>query len=973
MKEETIEKYFSEPYGDIYSDSKKIIDYSSREIPIVDDKGKIKEKLSNCIFPSWWSEHAANTVATKYFRRKEVPVEGGRETDIRQLISRVAKTTTKWGVEQNYFNEATAEIFEQELAALTIGQYGSFNSPVWFNVGLDSYGIFQERDGFYVKDNKIVKLENYYSHPQGSACFILSPKDSIEDMTKLGAVISSRIFKGGSGIGGDWSNVRAAGEPISGGGVSSGFLKFAGIQDTTGGVIKSGGITRRAATNQSLGVWHPDTVDWIRYKYISEMKARVLVDAGSPKNWESHTFQDLKGQNANNNVRTDAEFWRAYENNENYDLRRVTDGKVTASIPARKLAKWLSFANHQCGDPNVQYHDIINKWNTCKNSGTIWATNPCSEFNFLDESACNLASLNLLRFRMPEGKFDLDSFFKAVDRYIIAQDIFVSEFSYPTEEIAWNSHIFRPLGLGYANLGAYIMSLGLPYDSDESRDFSAAITSAMTAEAYLQSAKLAEQLGPFQEFEKNKEPMLEVLEMHQKAAKQIPKKNGLEAIVKKTEKIWKEVIEKGKEYGFRNAQVTLLAPTGTIGFMMGCDTTGCEPEFQLKKYKELAGGGSMVIVNETVPLALEKLGYDKNKIEQIKEYIDKNDNVEGCEILNPEHLPVFDCAVVSGKATRSIEPMGHIKMLGAIQPHLSGAISKTINCPETTTVEEIEDMFYQSWKLGVKAVAIYRDGCKVAQPLSTKKDSKLINITRGEIEPLPNPRIGITEKVKIGGVSYFIRTGEYNDGRLGEIFLDSLQRGTDVNRLINIFAMQFSKELQLGLPLKEALEMLEKAGQSQIAGVTNHPFIKMVSSQEEFLRKWISAHYLGEISFVPKEPEMRPLPEELRVYQKIPKLHMLPTVDGEIMYPGVPSLEDTIKKISGTNFWCDSENGLDTRETIEKIKNTRVWGKENLNPQKISGKLTGKTCPVCGTMMVSDGSCSKCPHCKTSTGGCGGG
>lgn len=969
----TIEKYFSQPYGDVYADSNNVLKYTPREISITDDKGKIKEKIPNCIFPNWWSENAANTVATKYFRRKGVPVEGGRETDIRQLTKRVANTAAKWGVEQGYFNKENSEIFEQELAALTIGQYSAFNSPVWFNVGLDSYGIEQKRDGFYMKQNKVTPLENYYAHPQGSACFIISPEDSIEDMTNVGATISSRIFKGGSGIGGDWSKVRSSGEQISGGGVSSGTLKFTGIQDSTGAVIKSGGITRRAATNQSLAIWHPDTEEWIKYKYISETKARALIEAGSPSNWESHTIQDLKGQNANINIRTDNAFWKAYENNENYDLIRVTDKKIAKTVPARKLAKMLSFANHQCGDPNVQYHDTINLWNTCKNSGTIWATNPCSEFNWLNDSACNLASLNLLRFRLPDGTFDINSFLKAVDTNVTTQDIFVSEFSYPTPEVTLNSHTYRPLGLGYANLGAYIMSLGLAYDSDEARDFAAAITSMMTAEAYLQSTKLAEKLGPFQEYEKNKEPMLEVMEMHKKAAKKISKKNGLEKIIDTTNKIWEEVIARGKEYGYRNAQVTVLAPTGTIGFMMGCDTTGCEPEFQLKKYKELSGGASMIIVNETVPLALEKLNYNKDKIEKITNWVDKYGHVENCPEINKEDLPVFDCAITSGDGARAIEPIAHIKMLGAIQPHLSGAISKTVNCPTTTSVEEIGNMFYQAWKLGVKAVAIYRDGCKAAQPLSTKKDNKLVNILRGGIEPLPNPRPGITEKVKIGGVSYFIRTGEYNDGRLGEIFLDSLQRGTDVNRLINMLAMQFSKGLQLGLPLKEALEMLDKAGQSQIAGITNHPFIRMVSSQEEFLRKWLSAHYLGDISFVPKEPEMRPLPSELRIYQRVPKLHMLPTVEGEYMYPGVPSLEDTIKKISGDNFWCDSENGLDTRETVEKIKNTRVWGKENLNPQGIHGKITGKTCEICGSMMISDGSCSKCPKCKTSTGGCGGG
>lgn len=593
---------------------------------------------------------------------------------------------------------------------------------------------------------------------------------------------------------------------------------------------------------------------------------------------------------------------------------------------------------------------------------------------FLNNSACNLASINLMRFRKEKGEFDLESFCKAVDLYITSQDIIVSQASYPTEEIAWNSHTFRPLGLGYANLGAYIMSLGLAYDSDESRNIASAITSLMTAEAYLQSTRIAEKLGPFKEYEKNKDSMLEVMDMHRKATRQIHAKNGLEALVNAANSKWDEVIERGKQYGFRNAQVTLLAPTGTIGFMMDCDTTGCEPEFALKKYKELAGGGSMIIVNKTVNLALEKLGYDKGSIDNIIGYIDKNGTVEGCELLKQEHLPVFDCAVSSGKGTRAINPMGHIKMLGAIQPYVSGAISKTINCPANTSVEEIEKMFYEGWKSGVKAIAIYREGSKAAQPLKTKKDAGITILKRGEREHLPKLRYGLTQKVKVGegDISVFIQSGEYPDGRLGEIFLESLQRGSEVNRLLNEVAIEFSEKLQYGVPLEEAVEFFGKAGQSQISGLTNHPFIKEARGIEGFVFDWIRAHYLGDISFVKKEnPELRPLPWELRVYQKIPKLHLLPTVAGEIMYPGVPSLEQTIEKVSKINYWIDS--GFDTRKTIEKIRNTRKWDEDNFDVVQHSGKILGKTCDHCGMLMEYDGSCLKCPKCTISTGGCGGG
>lgn len=990
----TIDRYFSEYYGDPYKDSNKLIQYEPRVVQIKDDDGKVIEEIQGAVFPKSWSQHAANTTATKYFRKEGVP-KTGREIDVRQLISRVCGTLSEWGVEQGYFNRKEAEKFEHENAALTIGQYGAFNSPVWFNLGLQRYqrdfrgdessGVSYTIDP---KTGKVKKTRKYLG--QCSACFISSPDDSIASMMNVAANISSEIFRRGSGIGSSWHKVRSSGEHISGGGKASGAKRFMDVQDSVARVIKSGGKTRRAATWQGIPVWHPDMIDIIRDKYAEEIKGKILVEAGSPSNWESHTFQNLRGQNVNISVRFDDEFWKAYESDKDYAIRYVNDkgennDGIKELVSARSLARTIAFSTHGCGDPGIQNDDIINKWNTCKNSGRINASNPCSEYMFFDNSACNLASLNLMKFKTSEGKIDLSSFLKAVDIYITAQDIIVSHAAYPTKEIAENSHRFRPLGLGYANLGALLMSLGMPYDSDEARDFAAAITSNLTAEAYLQSTRLAEDMGTFEEYNKNKKPMLEVIKMHKKYAQKLHRGNGLEDLVDSANRIWDEVLKRGERFGFRNAQVTLLAPTGTIGFMMGCDTTGCEPELMLIKYKELAGGGLMTIINETIPQALKTLGYDENKIQKIIDYINqdmgeggKRATVEGCPELDEKHLPVFDCAYPSPYGDRFISPRAHIKMLSALQSHLSGAISKTVNCPENTTVEEIENLFYEAWNGGVKALAVYRNGSKGAQPLKTGKKNLLTVIKRGEREHLPDIRIGITQKVKVGGTSLFLTTGEYEDGRLGELFIGALERTSEVNRLLNENAVQFSEKLQYGVPLIEALEIFEKAGGSQISGRTNHPFITKAKGPEGFIYNWLRTHYLGNLSFLleddeAKEKELRPLPWELRVYKKVPKLYLMPSVEGITMYPGVPTLEETIEKISGYNYWEDKEEGLDTRETIEKIKRTRKWKTDKSEFSVLSGKITGRTCDKCGGIMLSDGGCLKCPTCLISTGGCGGG
>ena len=958
-----LEAYFTKdrnPYDD------KFADFQPRVVEIKNDQGEILESLQGAVFPRDWGQNSANTVASKYFKREGVP-ETKREIDIRQLAGRVAKTISEWGVEQGYFEEGFKKTLEHEIVAGTIGQYAVYNSPVWFNLGSHLYNIEQTNEGFLVdpKTGEASPVQNYSRHPQVSACFIVSPEDTITDMMEVGGVISSRIFKGGSGIGGSWRYVRSAGEPVSGGGVASGAVRFMDVQDSVARVIKSGGKTRRAATFQGLPIWHPDVIDLIIHKYKEEEKARLLIKAGSSPRWESHTIQDLRAQNVNISLSVDDKFWQAYENDGNYDLINVKDGSVRKTIRARDLAEIIGVSAHSCGDPGIQNFSTINRWNTCKNSGEIDASNPCSEYLFLNNSACNLASLNLLKF-LKDGSFDIESFEKAIDLYITTQDILVSKASYPSKEIAENSFKFRPLGLGYANLGALIMQKGLAYDSEEARNLAGAITSLMTARAYLQSTRMAEKLGSFTEYEKNKDSMNEVIGMHQKAAKHLPKTNGLESIVNTALQRWEEVVTRGRTYGFRNAQVTLLAPTGTTGFMLGCDTTGCEPTFSLKAYKELAGGGSMIITNESVGASLKTLGYSPEQIEAIKSYIQKNETIEG-SLLKNEHLPIFDCAVIAGKGKRFIEPMGHIKMLAALQPHLSGAISKSVNCPPETTSEEIFDLYYEAWRTGVKAVAIYRDGSKASQPLKTKGIADQKVLLRGQRLSLPAERQGLTVKVKISGMPLFLRTGEYEDGSLGEVFIDCMEQGSEMNRLLNENARQLSEKLQYGAPLDEALEFLRKAGDSRFSGPTDHKYIKQVQSLEGFIDLWLRANYLGDISFVQKDPEMRPLPWELRIYQKVPQLHLLPTVAGVKLYPDVPSLEETIMRISKTNFWQDES--LDTRNTIEKIKKTRVWGRD-LSAGGIKGKLTGRVCEKCGNPMIQTGVCWSCPSCKTG-GTCG--
>ncbi|HVL31895.1 MAG TPA: vitamin B12-dependent ribonucleotide reductase, partial [Solirubrobacteraceae bacterium] len=757
-------------------------------------------------FPRTWSQNATNIVAQKYFRGQlGTPA---REHSVKQMIGRVAGTIADWGRSRGYFASVEdGDAFEAELAYVLLHQMAAFNSPVWFNVG------FEES-------------------PQCSACFILSVEDTMESILEWNTK-EGNIFLGGSGSGINLSNIRGSMEPLAKGGTASGPVSFMRGADSWAGTIKSGGKTRRAAKMVVLDVDHPDIREFIWCKAKEERKANALRDAGFDMSIDGEGFTSIQYQNANNSVRLSDAFMRAVENDEDWRLIARTTGKpVGDPIPARELMREIADAAWQCADPGVQYDTTINQWHTCPASGRINASNPCSEYMHVDDSACNLASLNLMKFRREDGTFDVASFEHAVDVMLLAQEIIVGPSSYPTEQIAVNARAFRQLGLGYANLGALLMSNGVAYDSDAGRGTAAAITSLMTGRAYLESAKVAAALGPYERYEENREAHNAVMRMHRDASLAIPDSTCADsALLEASRTVWDEAVAAGEQHGYRNAQATVLAPTGTISFLMDCDTTGVEPDFSLVKFKELVGGGQMTIVNRTIPMALRTLGYDEDEIEQIEAYVDEHATIVGAPGLASEHLPVFDVAV----GERAISHMGHIRMMGAVQPFISGAISKTVNLPHEATVEDIADAYVQAWRLGVKALAIYRDGSKTAQALRTDaQDAKLADtgsaavagLSQEEVDALvadavararkaaiaevgpkrnrmPRERQSITHKFSIAGHEGYITAGMYEDGTVGEIFLTDIgKEGSTLRGMMNAFATSISIALQYGVPLE---------------------------------------------------------------------------------------------------------------------------------------------------------------------------
>jgi ribonucleoside-diphosphate reductase alpha chain len=815
------------------------VEWDLRTATISGEGGEKVFEQRNVEIPAFWSQQATKVVVSKYFRgHLDDP---HRERSVKQLISRVADTIAGWGRQGGYFaSEADAETFHAELTYLLLHQRMAFNSPVWFNVGLP---------------------EN--PKPQCSACFINSVDDNMESIMRLAAT-EARLFKGGSGAGSNLSRIRSSKERLSGGGIASGPVSFMKGYDAFAGVIKSGGKTRRAAKMVILDVDHPDILEFVNCKADEEKKAWALIESGynGGFNVPGGAYDSVFFQNANHSIRATDEFMRAVELNSQFWTKYVRGGDKAEELDARDILRQVAEATWICGDPGMQFDTTINRWHTCKNTDRIYASNPCSEYMFLDDTACNLASINLLKYLREDGTFDAEGYVHACEVTITAQEIIVDNASYPTELIGENSHEYRPLGLGYANLGALLMALGLPYDSNEGRALAGALTAIMTGAAYRQSAKMASHLGPFPGYHKNREPMLDVISMHRDAVEDVNADLVAASVLGVARQVWDDALELGERYGYKNAQATVLAPTGTIAFMMDCDTTGIEPDIALVKYKTLVGGGFLKIVNQTVPKALKKLGYTEGAIGEIVQYIEEQGTIEGAPGLKEEHLTVFDCAFRPQNGTRSIHHMGHVKMMAAAQPFLSGAISKTVNVPEEATAEEIAECYFQAWKLGLKAIAIYRDNSKRTQPLSTSLGGKKTEKKEAAAAaPAPAPvvqtqivakpyrrrlsdeRQSVTHKFSIGGHEGYIHVGLYDDGTPGEIFVTMSKEGSTISGMMDAFATSVSLALQYGVPLEV---MVRKYAHMRFepAGWTPNPDIPFAKSIMDYIFRWMGNRFM---------------------------------------------------------------------------------------------------------------------------------
>jgi len=828
------------------------LEWEKRSAKISDDSGQAVFEQDDIEVPASWSQLATKVVASKYFYGD---IETGqRENSLKQLVHRVCKAIADRGRKDGYFaTDTDAEVFYNELTWLCVNQYGAFNSPVWFNVGLfDVYGIAGGKHNFHwdPRQQNAVACEGSYEYPQASACFIQSVKDSMEDIMRL-AASEAMLFKHGSGTGTDLSTLRSSKEKLSGGGRPSGPLSFMRVYDQIAAVIKSGGKTRRAAKMQSLKVNHPDIKEFITCKTEEEQKAWALIEAGYDGEYNNEAYNSVMFQNSNLSVRVTDEFMKSVEKEDTWATYAVTTGEKMQEHSARELMELIAEGTRICGDPGLQYHSTINRWHTCPTSGPINASNPCSEYMFIDDSACNLASLNLMKFRKDDGTFDVDSFKRAIRLFIIAQEILVDNGSYPDREIAVNSHLFRPLGLGYANLGSLVMSLALPYDSDQARALAAAVSAILTGTAYTASAEIASAKGPFKEFDRNNDAMLKVMNMHRKHAYDIPESHCPDYLRNSAKDAWDEAFDVGSKIGFRNAQATVLAPTGTIGFMMDCDTTGIEPDIALVKYKLLAGGGMLKLVNKTVPMALERLGYSADDVKSICDDIDKNETIEEARKLHPDHLPIFDCAFKPRSGKRCIHYMAHLKMMAAVQPFISGAISKTINMPEETTTEEISSAYMEGWKLGLKAVAIYRDGSKKLQPVSTKKHkeakAKAAAEASGQARPyrhrLPDTRHSITHKFSVAGHEGYLTVGLYEDGQPGELFITMAKEGSTVGGLMDVIGTCTSMALQYGVPLITLVDKFRHA-RFEPSGMTSNRDMPFAKSLIDYIFCWLGCQFI---------------------------------------------------------------------------------------------------------------------------------
>lgn len=873
--------------------------WEMRDARITNQAGEVIFEQKGVEVPANWSQSATNIVASKYFHG--ILGSSVREYSVKQLISRVVDTITGWGQKQSYFqSEEDARVFCDELTHLLVNQKAAFNSPVWFNVGVDN-------------------------HPQCSACFINSVQDTMESILEL-AKTEGLLFKYGSGTGTNLSPLRSSNEKLASGGIASGPVSFMKGYDAFAGVIKSGGKTRRAAKMVILNIDHPDIREFIECKRKEERKARTLIQAGYEASLDGDAYSSIFFQNANNSVRVTDEFMRAVESDGTWQTRAVTNGRPIQEFRARDLMALMTDCAHFCGDPGIQFDTTINRWNPCRESGRINASNPCSEYMFLDDSACNLASLNLMKFMSGEGEFDVERFRRAVDILFTSQEILVENASYPTPLIAKNSHEYRPIGLGYANLGAVLMFLGLPYDSPGGRDYAGAVTALMTGQAFLASSRIAAELGPFMHFEKNRAPFLEVMSQHRQALDTIDSQNVPENLLRAARQVWDAVVDNGGRQGFRNAQATVLAPTGTIGFMMDCDTTGIEPDLALVKYKQLVGGGTMKIVNQTVPAALGRLGYSQQETETILKHIAERGTIEEAPGFHEAHLPVFDCALRPAAGKRSIHYMGHVKMMSAVQPFLSGAISKTVNMPAEATPEEVGKVYMEAWKLGLKAIAIYRDGSKKIQPLSTraKKSDKNPDekvVVRAVRRKLPAERQAITHKFSLAGHEGYITVGMYDDGSPGEIFLVMAKQGSTISGVMDGFATAISMALQYGVPLKVLAAKFTHT-RFDPSGFTGNPHIPHAKSIFDYIFKWLA------LKFLPEEDQAA---------------------------IGIMKTEGTAKPAAAAPASAPARKP------------------EKADPpfpsDLFSESLTdAPACTTCGAIMVRNGACYKCPNCGETSG-----
>ncbi|MEY2395921.1 MAG: ribonucleoside-diphosphate reductase alpha chain [Acidobacteriaceae bacterium] len=990
-------RFFTKPGVSPYDE----LEWDLRLAQITDAKGNVIFEQKDVEVPKDWSMTATNIVASKYLHGKVGTPE--RETGVRQLVTRVAETIRNWGLAQGYFKTPEdGATFHDELVHILVRQYAAFNSPVWFNVGCDRIEPNSDaRNWHWNPQTQQVEFGvTGYKTPQCSACFINSVKDSLDSILTL-AKTEGMLFKWGSGTGTNLSPLRSQTEGLSGGGTASGPLSFMKGFDAFAGVIKSGGKTRRAAKMVILNVDHPDIVEFIECKQKEEAKAHALVAMGyDGSHPDSDAYSSIFFQNANNSVRVTDDFMYAVVRDTDFSTKSIRDGAVVTTYKAKDLMRKISEATWHCGDPGMQYDTTVNRWHTSKNTARINASNPCSEYMFLDDSACNLASLNLLKFA-PNGTFDVEAYRHAVDVLITAQEILVDNAGYPTEMIMRNSHDYRPLGLGYANLGALLMAAGLPYDSDAGRDYAACVTAIMCGEAYLQSSRIAEQcapLTPATEATKknltetnlgagithvgtaasavqptrseapsaqtmpggacpgwyiNREPFLDVIRMHRASVNNINKNNVPSALYESSKQCWDEALAHGEKHGYRNSQVTVLAPTGTIGFMMDCDTTGVEPDLALVKYKKLVGGGMIKIVNQTVPTALFKLGYDHDQANAIVSYIDATGTIEGAPAVKDEHLAVFDCSFKPAKGTRSIAYMGHLRMMAATQPFISGAISKTVNLPENASVEDIMEAYLQAWKLGLKAVAVYRDGCKKSQPLSAA-GTKTANSSKDDPRPgaaapreednlnappravrhkLQEERASITHKFNIGGHEGYITVGLYPDGEPGELFITMAKEGSTVSGLMDSFALATSIALQHGVPLKLLCEKFAHT-RFEPSGWTSNPDIGFAKSIMDYIFRWLQLRFLT--------GQQQMLFESFR--PKLSAISSQPSGPGEL---------------NGSS----DQPGTENRE----LRTGSVHAADAL--AGIIDLGDAPTCSFCGSIMTRNGSCYRCGSCG-STSGC---